>query len=322
MLLVKKLSLQDQLSFTDRVWKTAGDYSVYLPQGTYEYKVHGAGGSGGDDGGTVTYSGGSGGAGGVGALATGSFVVTKPSYVFLHVGEKGLTKANGGNGGDGGYSAENNGGGAGGGGGKPSYIKVGTEVIFALGGAGGGGGGGGAISGRYREAGGGGGGGGWYRFDVNTLTVISVPGASGGASGGDNDGEGKIGGAGNTVWFPMCYSGHGGGGGDSDGGRTKGGAGNNGGGAGGGGGGAGSGNHSSAHSGAGGGGAGGDYDAGGGKYGEGSKITDYITDAFIAHTIPTSTTDNEGNVQTSGWGVGGTPNTNGSDGWIYLKRRS
>ena len=70
------------------------------------------------------------------------------------------------------------------------------------------------------------------------------------------------------------------------------------------------------------GGAGGDYDAGGGGYGTGSKITTYLTSAYNVHSAPTATTDYDGNTQTSGWGTGGTTNTNGSDGWVYIKRIS
>ena len=193
--------------------------------------------------------------------------------------------------------------------------------IFALGGGGGGGGGGGASYGRGCPSAGGGGGGGYYRFDNGTIT--SVPGATGGKNGGNNDGEGSAGGAGNTLDFPLCYSGHAGGGGYSDDdNRSYGGAGNNGGGAGGGGGGAGAGNHSSSRSGAGGGGAGGDYDAGGGGLGTGSRNTYRATSAYNVHTNPTATKDYNGNTQTSGWGVGGGTNANGSDGWIYIKRIS
>lgn len=307
-----RINPEELLLFT-----STGTHTLLLTPGTYRATIHGAGGAGGANGTNNDYSGGAGGAGGVGKRKVEYFTLTEQTEIKIYVGNQGKTKANGGNGGNGGSGIT---GGAGGGGGEPSYVKVNSKYYFALGGAGGGGGGGSAAAGRYCNSGGGGGGGGFYRFDSLTGAITSVPGANGGNSGGQNDGEGKTGGAGNTTDFPGVYSAHGGGGGYYKGNRTYGGAGNSGGGAGGGGGGAGAGNHDSSHSGAGGGGAGGDTDAGGGGNGSGSRNTDKMTNAYNVHTTPTSTTDYLGNKQTAKWGVGGTTNKNGTDGWVFIER--
>ena len=120
---------------------------------------------------------------------------------------------------------------------------------------------------------------------------------------------------GNVEDFPGVYSGAG----------TKGdagpaGAGASGGGASGGGGSYGGGNDAYNDSGGGGGGAGGCDDAGGGKGGPQKYFPG--KDAYNHHTTPTPTKDHLGNEVTSGYGVGGTTNTNGTDGWLYIKRIS
>jgi hypothetical protein len=45
-----------------------------------------------------------------------------------------------------------------------------------------------------------------------------------------------------------------------------------------------------------------------------------MTNAYNVHTAPTSTTDYNGIKQTASWGVGGTTNTNGTDGWVFIER--
>lgn len=304
------------------LYTKAGLHNVLLTAGSYKVTIHGAGGAGGENGQSAgNRSGGIGGAGGVGKKKIEYFTLTSQSQVQIYVGNKGETKANGGNGGAGGtYSAFGSTsyikGGAGGGGGEPSYVKANDKYYFALGGGGGGGGGGAAGAGRYCPSGGGGGGGGYYRFDSSTGAIISVPGARGGYSGGQDDGEGQQGVTGNTQDFPSIYSGHGGGGD-----RTVGAVESYGGGAGGGGGGAGAGNHGGAVSGAGGGGAGGDMDAGGGSAG---TLAGYVNkaakNAYNYKTTPTSTTDYKGMKQTTNWGVGGTTNQDGTDGWVFIER--
>lgn len=198
---------------------------------------------------------------------------------------------------------------------------VSSVYLYALGGGGGGGGGApGRIS--YRADGGsGGGGGGYYRFtgDISE-PFISVPGkqgSKGGTYSSSSHTYANAGTTGNTIDFPGVYSGNGarsstnssgvngayGGGASGAGGREGASA-----------------EHSSISSGAGGGGAGGDLDAGGGKAGTG--YFSGATAGYNHHTTPTATKDHLGNTQTSGWGVGGGVNANGSDGWLYIKRIS
>lgn len=198
---------------------------------------------------------------------------------------------------------------------------VSSVYLYALGGGGGGGGGApGRIS--YRTDGGsGGGGGGYYRFtgDVSE-PFVSVPGKQGSKGGIYSSSDhtyANSGTTGNTTDFPGVYSGNGarsstnssgvngayGGGASGAGGREGASA-----------------EHSSISSGAGGGGAGGDLDAGGGK--AGTSYFSGATAGYNHHTTPTATKDHLGNTQTSGWGVGGGVNANGSDGWLYIKRIS
>lgn len=150
------------------------------------------------------------------------------------------------------------------------------------------------------------------------LEVVSVPGQTGGRSGGDNDGNGYAGIEGNTTDFPDIYSGAGGRGGYSDGWRGYGGAKAFGGGASGAGGGAGAGNHSSSFGGGGGGGAGGSLDAGGGIGGSGKR---YGEDAYNYHLYPTDTMEeNMSYGINSNYGIGGGTNKDGSQGFIMVKR--
>ena len=302
------------------LWKENGAYNIKISDGTYYFWERGAGGAGGENGGTgwVNAPAGSGGAGGVGNLLFSSFVISGDTDVTVYVGAAGKTASNGGNGGSGGAgggASVGGPGGAGGGGGEPSYIKVDNVYYVANGGGGGAGGGGGGTNypSHAARGGGGGGGGGYYRLEGDS--IISVAGKSGGnqtASYGEN------GTAGNTTDFPDIRSGDGGGG-FSNVYYIAGGSGASGGGASGASGG-GWGSYTEgngAGGGGGGGGAGGSPDAGGGQagggYGTGTNGSNY-------HTTPTSSTDYLGNEVISGWGIGGSVNMDGYDGWVYLVR--
>lgn len=311
-----------------RLWTTAGSYRVLLEPGSYTLTIHGAGGAGGSTS-TAPYSGGVGGAGGVGQLVTETISIDTAEIATIYVGAGGLTYNNGGNGGGsdgnpagGGKYQQNYIGGFGGGGGYPTYIKIGNTFYIALGGGGGGGGGASARYGRYGQAGSGGGGGGFYRIDATTGVITSVPGQLGSRGGGQDDGAGQAGRTGNTTDFPTLQSGQGGRGGYSEEARGRGGASAYGGGASGGGGGGGAGNHSSAYGGGGGGGAGGCADAGGGKCGTGMQRYGAATDGSNPHTVPTPTVNYMGQAVSTGWGVGGTTDTNGSAGWAYIVQTS
>lgn len=307
-----------------RLLTVAGTYKIPVVRGRYSVKVCGAGGAGGANGLSDGYAGGEGGPGGTAMPETYTVDITSAGMLTVYVGAGGKTYANGGNGGAGGdrttTSHGNWGqvGGPGGGGGYPSYVKTNgladTEFLSALGGGGGGGGGGGAGRDRYSGGGGGGGGGGYYRFADGVIT--SVPGQKGGkgAKYWDTGGAGVNG---NTQDFPSIASGHGGRGGAGSG-SGPGGAAAYGGGASGAGGGGGDGNSSNAYGGRGAGGAGGSETAGGGRQGGGGGTG--ATEASNLIDTPIAGTDYQGNVVTSGWGVGGTTNTNGSDGWVYIVR--
>lgn len=332
----KKLLFNESL-FVPQLYQTPGVFYLNVPRGRYKISMRGAGGAGGVTGGTaygnsdVVASGGAGGAGGTGELVEHTITVVHPTRATIYVGVGGKTYANGGNGGAGGAGGNSVASGAGGGGGHPTYIvfddhafidETDTEIaiLYATGGGGGGGGGSGALYGRYRWAGCGGGGGGYYRLEFDettrTATIKSIPGKAGRASGGNDDANGPAGLAGNTVDFPTVRSGRGGRGGYSESVRSWGGAVAYGGGASGGGGGAGAGNHSSAFGGGGGGGAGGCLDAGGGFAGIGKTTDTIATAGYNAKTIATASTDYLG--QDSALGRGGTTNTNGGNGWLYI----
>ena len=299
-----------------------GEYRLGLRSGTYLIKVHGAGGAGGENGGMgwPNATAGAGGAGGTGEIITR--IISVPSHLStnIHVGAGGLTHTNGGNGGAGGAggggSSVGGPGGAGGGGGEPSYIAI-NNTYYVAEGAGGGGGGGGGGTTAYNNAsrgGAGGGGGGYYRFSAGA--IIAVDGKTGGNQTTD---YGQAGTDGNTTDFPTIASGRGATG-TSDSYRIAGGAGASGGGASGASGG-GWASYSSGGSfgGGGGGAAGGSLDAGGGGAGAGGVDT-LAQPGSNAHTIPTASVDYLGNVVTSGWGVGGTTDTDGADGWVYITR--
>ena len=187
-----------------------------------------------------------------------------------------------------------------------------TQSIIANGGGGGGGGGGGVGTGRYRPGGGGGGGGGYYSIDTNTLVITSVAGMGGAYA--PSGAPGISGTAGNQD-FTAVYSGAGAGGYGH-----PGSAGAIGGGASGGSGGAIGNTGADVRSGGGGGGGGGTPGANGGfggAQGAGARQGD---NAYNAGTSPAPSIDYEGNAVTSGWGIGGTTNTDGADGWLYITR--
>lgn len=161
------------------LFEEGGSSNVSLLAGRYYAIIHGAGGAGGDSGTTGSSSGtcvgGTGGAGGTGEVKSKIFDLPVATSVYVHVGRRGKTVANGGNGGLAGYTNGDTGnGGAGGGGAEPSYITVNGVTTFAEGGGGGGGGGGAGTSpvirDRYNGGAGSGGGGGYYRCDETPNT--------------------------------------------------------------------------------------------------------------------------------------------------------
>lgn len=148
------------------------------------------------------------------------------------------------------------------------------------------------------------------------IVLESVPGQNGANQ---QARYGASGTAGNTTDFPDIKSGAGGAGysnGSAGWINISGGAAASGGGASGASGG-GWGDYSSGGSegGGGGGGAAGDDIAGGGgsSYRGGQAASNH-------YTTPLSTENNLGETVSTGWGTGGTTNTNGSDGWIYIER--
>lgn len=305
----------------ERFFTAAGTQTLTLSPGRYLFVMRGGGGGGGENGSNGRWgAGGAGGAGGMGEIQTETILITEPTSVELYVGAGGLTYANGGNGGAGGSAGFTGGaGGRGGGGGMPSYIVINNEYYVANGGGGGGGGGGGSTTSRERYAygAGGGGGGGYYRFTNGTIT--SVPGQKGGNCNTYPVTMGQAGTAGNTTDFPDIKSGDGGGYASWVGYNYNGAKGASGGGASGAGGGGESQNTDYSAGGAGGGGAGGSTDAGGGKCGSGGAAAP--TDASNPHTTPTDTTfENAQNGITGNYGIGGGVNTNGADGFVYIKR--
>ena len=240
--------------------------------GKYLVVVRGAGGSGGEQGGTSAYTpigvGGQGGCGGKGAISVGYITINAPTSVKYYVG--GAISTNAGNGGQGGWGGAATGG-KGGAGGFGSWVHVigQPQYVYANGGAGGGGGGAcgsGGVKYSGSNGGGGGGGGGRYYLTLDASNYQFIQNAVNGANGGvANLSSPTNGGDGDTTTFPDLYGGKGGW--ASDGGGTtpntaKGGWG---GGAGGGAGMTWASSHHYKAGGQGGGGAGGDNNAGGGE---------------------------------------------------------
>lgn len=294
--------------FNDTLIETPGEYTIYLPVGSYLCLLAGGGGAGGQSGG------GAGGAGGTSVLTKTKFNVKTRTKATLYVGAGGQigSAGNGGaNGTNGGRAGKGTDGGntgvRGGGGGYPTYIKLDDSRYWvSQGGGGGGAGGNNGLYGRYQGGGGAGGGGGYYHFDGNS--IINVPGQIGvggwGGYYGGNAGPGK---AGSTIYGTYLKSGNGG-----NGNGYAGGAGQSGSGASGGPGGGGSGNHSSAMGGGGGGGApgvGGHGGAGGSGNNGGSSGSNHATTSKISY-------DYRGKQTTLG--RGGATGVNGGNGWLYI----
>lgn len=304
------------LSKYEFLYTDAGGYFLTIPAGTYLAYLHGAGGAGGEAGGATNFAAGEGGAGATGDLVTTNFTLPEEMQIYIYVGEKGYTYAYNGNGGAGGSASYSNIGGNGGGGGRPSLLVIEyalTEEYFYANGGGGGGGGGGSAHGhashmRYSGPGGGGGGGGFYR--VANHMIESVPGQNA------VDGNGV---QGNITDFPLLKSGNSGAGGD-DGAYYAGKPGAYGGGASGAAGTRGKQNTDWTYSGGGGGGAGGSADAGGGHGGYGQEGRSAGQNGTNYHSLPTKSINWLGQEVLSGWGIGGIPNMNGSDGWVYIAR--
>lgn len=298
-----------------------------LTIGKYQVVCRGAGGAGGENGGARQGTAQAGGAGGKGDLTVSEITIPNVMNVDIVVGEGGLTKTNGGNGGSKGASSgigASSDGGAGGGGGMPSYLHYAYGDVYANGGGGGGGAGGNAINsqGRYEGGSGSGGGGGYYKF-INSTTIQNIAGKNGKRGAGywvrGVDGE-----AGNTTDFPDITSGGGGTGQQWNGSFGNNSNGASGGGASGGSGGGGADNSDYSSGGSGGGGAGGSTDAGGGK--AGMKWVNVRNeckgqDASNHHTVPTDTlAENMEYGVNNNYGIGGSPNQNGSKGFVLIRR--
>lgn len=292
-------------------------FTETLPAGTYDFIKRGGGGSGGTNG-TKTDSsgaGGLGGAGGKGKLTIDRVTITSTTTVNIKVGTGGV-----GTGATGGYT--NGGTGNGGNGGKSghaSYVKVGTSYYGANGGAGGGGGGGGGTNrqARYKGGAGSGAGGEYLRWNQSNGTETTVAGKNGVNGNGYRD---PINGTtGNTTDFPSVYSGRGHNGRDWEtasvdywssyvyGGGASGGAG-------------GGSNWNTDYStgGAAGGGAGGDDDASGGGGGDGWLPGE---NGYNYHTTPTNTlAENQSYGVNANYGIGGATNTNGTSGFVLIRR--
>lgn len=327
--------------FTGGLYTIAGsDTEVTLKPGHWVAVTRGGGGAGGDTHNVAPAdavgSQGIGGAGGKGDLTFYPFTLQYLSKVLVHAGEGGLTKANGGNGGrsgtNGTRNADGTDGGAscgGGGGGKPSYIadsylygasgKIALNHVltYANGGGGGGAGGQQGNNGRYTGGSGGGAGGGYYTISSNGI-ITNHPGQVG--PGGYTSGHTGGGKPGVNGYSAILVSAGDGGGGY----RETGGAGGTGGGASGGASGAGKrndGDHRKRASGGGGGGAGGSLDAGGGQAGQGGAFAGG-TDGHNYHTTPTDTLAD--NIKYAGvndtYGIGGTTSTNGTGGFVLIKK--
>ena len=307
------------------------DTAESLPLGRYKIVCRGAGGAGGKNGGTGTGGGtaGLGGAGEKGQLQEYTIDIQKPTIAQIRVGKGGTSVSNGGNGGNGGasgygqqgYGAGQAGdGGSGGGAGLPSYVHIDMNNYIAVGGAGGGGGGGSGTNNSYFAVGaGGGGGGGYYRVSVinGLVEAESVKGKDGGHGGYDLWSGGQAGVEGNVTDFPDVTSGRSGGRGHSGWSYSDGQAGASGGGASGAGGDTDGGNDLGYGGSAGGGAAGSDV-AGGGSGGitgsSGSSASNHYT-----QPIDTLEENQEYGVN-SNYGIGGTSNQDGSQGFIIIQR--
>lgn len=321
----KKLLLQEQLRFTNKLFETTGWQSVKLPEGTYKVKLHGAGGSNGVKGSSAYDSdgryeeGGNPGTGGVGEYKETSMTLFTPTTVDIYVGEIDHTAGGAGGAGAGGGAA----GGAGGGAGAPSILvfkkKDGEVVngthnddmvwISAAGGGGGGGGGGAGTAWRRWNTGGGGGGGGGGYTTVGGLTT-GKPGIAGLKGRDGAPGALGTGTNGQNGWFDQSvFAGNGGP--CSHG--PQGGTGGKYTGAGGGGGGGIYNDGTANASGGGGGGAPGTISAHGG-FGGVSFGGRNGTPGYNASTQTDPTVDYEGNEVTEGWG------TAGSNGWVYIQK--
>ena len=304
------------------LYDTAGEYSVSVPAGQYKIVCRGGGGAGGENGVTKGGAGGAGGAGGKGLLNEETVVFANNTTLTVRVGRGGYTYANGGNGGAGGTGNSSgvpggNGGAGGGGGIGSEVLNSGTVINRSKGGGGGGGGGGGTTITNARNAYGAGGGGGGGEGSLYGSAVHV--GASGGNAGLWN-GNGYAGWAGDSTTYPTIYAGHGGGAGSLSWERSVGGAGGTGGGAGGGGGASNGLNEDYSYGGPGGGGAGGDLDAGGGACGQG-RSDGTATNGYNHHTEPTDVSAENAEYGASAEsGRGGTTNTNGNDGFVYIER--
>lgn len=303
---------------------TTSGYAI-LPPGTYQIVVRGSGGSGGSTGQTVDerWPGGSGGAGGKGEIAATTVTLTDTLAAYIHIGDAGVVKSQGGNGGS--SVANDNGavGGAGGGGGHACWITIPEiSLMFAAqGGGGGGGGGGGASYGRYSDGGASGAGGGFYIYNYrNPIQSGIVPDESN-YVGRDsvphnNNTAGAAGTEGYNINSSPAFSGAG-----THGSRYSwaGGAGAAYYGASGGSGSDGDNNYD-AWAGGGGGGAGGTLDAGGGQ--GGTTLNGFVGDnGYNFHTAPTSTVNENASYGVSGnYGQGGNPDENGVAGFVLIKR--
>lgn len=129
MQLSRKLLLQPQLRFNERLITTAGSYDMQLPAGTYFFEMCGGGGQGGTAGGVGNGGGGAGGAGGYGQYTACVFKVTKPGSCTLLVGEGGNPNSPANiRGGAGGPTPGANAGGAGGNAGGYTLLTINNGV--------------------------------------------------------------------------------------------------------------------------------------------------------------------------------------------------
>lgn len=307
----------------EKLFIEPGEHKLTLLPGRYDTVKRGGGGAGGEsDSDGVKY----GGAGGKGEITADTFIITEPTEVTVCVGNGGLIFSAGGNGGEKGDNTDApRYAGAGGGGGYPSYINVNSTYYSADGGGGGGGAGGSDNApSRYSDGASGGGGGGYYKLVSGE--IISVPGQKGGKGGvytqSGSHTSAQPGVTGNITDFSTVSSGRGGRGNNSASSWKAGGAAASGGGASGGGGGAGLGNETYSHGGGGGGGAGGSLDAGGGQAGVGTTTEGSVaTDGSNHHTAPTDTTTENAQYGVVGnYGIGGATNTNGTAGFVLIRR--
>lgn len=139
MFFAKKLLLQEQRRFTTQIWDVAGEYDLYLPQGTYLIEMTGGGGAGGNHSsrhasvGTRAYGSGWGGSGGNGRSGFLYLTLQYPNLkpIKLTVGAGGTLNGNGGAGGTQGIGGDSWGspGGAGGGGGHITMITYPDELL-------------------------------------------------------------------------------------------------------------------------------------------------------------------------------------------------